>query len=106
MMVRAATTPGPACVSVTQSIEHAHPPKSGSHRRLLQARTVVSVSEILDRVDGELPLAVAAELRRLRAENARLLRLLEMTPRDAAPPGPAQAGFFEAPPGPVHANSG
>jgi superfamily II DNA or RNA helicase len=91
---------------VTQFIEHAHPPESGSHRRLLQARTVVSVSEILDRVDGELPLAVAAELRRLRAENARLLRLLELTPGDAAPPGPAQAGFFEAPPGPVHANSG
>jgi superfamily II DNA or RNA helicase len=66
---------------------------------------VVSVSEILDGVDAELPLAVAAELRRLRAENARLLRLLELTPREAAPPGPAQAGFFEAPPGPVHANS-
>jgi len=23
-------------------------------------------------------------------------------PRQAAPPGPAQAGFFDAPPGPVH----
>ena len=66
---------------------------------------MVSVTEILDRIDGELPVAVAAELRRLRAENARLLRLLELTPREAAPPGPAQAGFFEAPPGPVHANS-
>jgi superfamily II DNA or RNA helicase len=63
------------------------------------------VSEILDRVGGELPVAMAAELRRLRAENARLLRLLELTPRQAAPPGPAQAGFFEAPPGAVHANS-
>ena len=83
----------------------AHPPKSGSHRRPWQARTVVSVSEILDRIDRELPAAVAAELRRLRAENAHLLRLLDMTPREAAPPGPAQAGFFEAPPGPVHANS-
>ena len=50
-------------------------------------------------------MAVAAELRRLRAENARLLRLLELTPEQAAPPGPAQAGFFEAPPGPVHASS-
>ncbi len=90
---------------MTQSVEHAHPPESGSRRRLLQARTVVSVSEILDRVDAELPHAVAAELRRLRAENARLLRLLDLTPRAAAPPGPAQAGFFEAPPGPVHANS-
>jgi superfamily II DNA or RNA helicase len=63
------------------------------------------VSEILDRSGGELPVAVAAELRRLRAENARLLRLLELTAREAAPPGPAQAGFFEVPPGPVHANS-
>ena len=63
------------------------------------------MSEILDRVDRELPVAVAAELRRLRAENARLLRLLDLSPREAAPPGPAQAGFFEAPPGPVHANS-
>jgi superfamily II DNA or RNA helicase len=78
---------------------------SGSHRRRRQARTVVSVSEILDRTDAELPVAVAAELRRLRAENARLLRLLELSPKQAAPPGPAQAGFFEAPPGPVHANS-
>jgi hypothetical protein len=66
---------------------------------------VDSESEILDRTDGELPKAVAAELARLRAENARLLRLLELTPRQAAPPGPAEAGFFEAPPGPVHANS-
>jgi len=66
---------------------------------------VVSVSEILQRLDGELPAAVAAELGRLRAENARLLRLLRLTPTEAAPPGPAQAGYFEAPPGPVHADS-
>jgi superfamily II DNA or RNA helicase len=45
------------------------------------------------------------ELARLRAENARLLRLLKLTRRDAAPPGPAQAGFFEAPSGPVHSGS-
>ncbi len=37
----------------------------------------------------------------LRAENARLLRLLEMTPKQAAPPGPAQTGFFDGQPGPV-----
>ncbi len=37
----------------------------------------------------------------LRAENARLMRLLELTPKQAAPPGPAQTGFIEAPPGPV-----
>jgi len=53
----------------------------------------------------EIPTAVAAELARLRAENARLLKMLELSPREAAPPGPAQAGFFEAPPGPVHKDS-
>jgi hypothetical protein len=31
----------------------------------------------------------------LRAENARLLRLLELTPKQAALPGPAQTGFFD-----------
>lgn len=92
-------------VRVTQSAEHAQPPASGGQRRLLEARTVVSVSEILERIDRELPVAVVAELRRLQAENARLLRLLDLTPREASPPGPAQAGYFEAPPGPVHANS-
>jgi hypothetical protein len=44
-------------------------------------------------------MAVEPELARLRTENARLLRLLKMTPEQAAPPGPGQAGFFEAPPG-------
>ena len=44
-------------------------------------------------------MALEAELARLRAENARLLRLLKLTPQQAAPPGPAQAGYFEAPPG-------
>jgi len=68
-------------------------------------RSVVSVSEILQRLDGELPAAVAAELGRLRAENARLFRLPRLTPTEAAPPGPAQAGYFEASPGPVHASS-
>lgn len=41
----------------------------------------------------------------LRAENARLLRLLELTPKQAAPPGPAQTGFFEGHPGPVDRHS-
>jgi superfamily II DNA or RNA helicase len=49
----------------------------------------------------EIPTAVEAELARLRAENARLLRLLKMTSKQAAPPGPAQAAFFDAPPGVV-----
>jgi hypothetical protein len=53
----------------------------------------------------EIPVAVAEELARLRAENARLLKQLELSPRQAAPPGPAQAGFFEAPPGLVHHES-
>jgi hypothetical protein len=48
---------------------------------------------------------MAAELVRLRSENARLLKMLELSPRQAAPPGPAQAGFFDAPPGPVHRDS-
>jgi hypothetical protein len=51
------------------------------------------------------PAQVARELAELRAENARLLRLLTLTRAEAAPPGPAQAGFFEAPPGPVHRRS-
>jgi len=42
---------------------------------------------------------------RLRAENARLLRLLKLTALQAAPPGPAQAAYFEAPPGMVHDGS-
>jgi superfamily II DNA or RNA helicase len=50
-----------------------------------------------------------AELRalttQLRAENARLLRLLELTPKQAAPPGPVQTSFFEAHPGPVDRRS-
>jgi hypothetical protein len=53
----------------------------------------------------EIPVAVPAELERLRAENARLLKMLELSSRQAAPPGPAQAGFFDAPPGPVHQES-
>jgi hypothetical protein len=61
------------------------------------------VSERL--TDGAVAAVTAGELARLRAENARLLRLLKLTRREAAPPGPAQAGFFEAPPGPVHAGS-
>ena len=44
---------------------------------------------------AEIPAAVEAELTWLRAENARLLRLLKMTPEQAAPPGPGQAAFFE-----------
>lgn len=42
---------------------------------------------------------------RLQAENARLLRLLELTPKEAAAPGPVQTRFFDAPPGPIDRQS-
>src|SRR5262249_38535414 len=45
--------------------------------------------------------ALSAELDRLRAENARLQRLLDLRPAEARPPGPEQTGIFDAPPGPV-----
>jgi hypothetical protein len=67
------------------------------------SRTVGSVLERF--TDGQGPAALARELASLRAANTRLLRLLELTRTQAAPPGPAQAGFFEAPPGPVHSGS-
>jgi hypothetical protein len=54
---------------------------------------------------AEIPVAVEAELARLRAENARLLKLLRLTPQQAAAPVPGQAAFFEAPPGVVHHRS-
>jgi superfamily II DNA or RNA helicase len=54
---------------------------------------------------ADISAVIAAELARLRAENARLLRLLKLTPQQAAPPGPAQAAYFEAPPGMVHDGS-
>ncbi len=66
---------------------------------------MVCVSEGLRPADALVPAQVVRELAELRAENARLLRLLKLTRREAAAPSPAQAGFFEAPPGPVHAGS-
>jgi superfamily II DNA or RNA helicase len=42
---------------------------------------------------------------RLRAENARLMRLLELSPKDARLPAVVQSGWFDASPGPVHARS-
>jgi hypothetical protein len=44
----------------------------------------------------EIPAAVAEEVARLRAENALLMRMLNLSPRQAAPPGPAQAGKWDA----------
>jgi hypothetical protein len=55
-------------------------------------------------LDDELS-ALRDEVAQLRAENARLLRLLELTPQQARPPGPVQTGVFDGRPGPVHASS-
>jgi len=63
------------------------------------------VSETIQPANTAVPARVARELAELRAENARLLRLLKLTRTEATPPGPTQAGFFEAPPGPVHGSS-
>ncbi len=46
-----------------------------------------------------------AELEALRAENARLRRLLDLTPEQARPPAAAQTGLFLDRPGPVSAAS-
>ena len=45
------------------------------------------------------------QVARLRAESARLLRLLELTPAEARAPGPVQTGMLDATPGAVHAGS-
>jgi len=37
------------------------------------------------------------QMARLRSENTRLLRLLDLTPAQARPPGPAQTGIFDGP---------
>ncbi len=66
---------------------------------------MICVSETLLPADGVVPAPVARELAELRGENARLRRLLNLTGAEAAPPGPAQAGVFDAPPGLVHAGS-
>src|SRR3954469_25589973 len=46
--------------------------------------------------------ALRDEVRRLRAENDRLLRLLELNPGEARPPGPVQTAVFDAAPGPLY----
>jgi hypothetical protein len=45
------------------------------------------------------------QLARLKSENARLLRLLDLTPAQARPPGPTQTGIFDGPPAMVDASS-
>ena len=55
-------------------------------------------------LDGELA-GLRREVARLEAENSRLLRLLDLTPRQGRPPGPAQTAVFEAAPGAVDVTS-
>lgn len=55
-------------------------------------------------LDGELA-GLRDQIARLRAENVRLLRLLELTPAQARPPGPTQTGIFDGPPAMVDASS-
>jgi hypothetical protein len=49
--------------------------------------------------------AMHSQVAHLRSENARLLRLLDLTPAQARPPGPAQTGIFDAAPGSVDLGS-
>lgn len=49
--------------------------------------------------------ALRALVAELRAENARLLRLVGMTKRDVRAPDPTQTGLFEQAPGQVDARS-
>ena len=49
--------------------------------------------------------SLRSEVARLKAENRRLLRLIELTPRQARPPEPSQTAIFEAEPGAVRADS-
>jgi hypothetical protein len=46
-----------------------------------------------------------AEVDQLRAENARLQRLLDLRPAEARPPGSTQTGIFDSAPGAVHNGS-
>ena len=49
--------------------------------------------------------SLLAELKRLRAENARLRRLIQLSPEQARPPGPAQLAIYDQPPGHVDMSS-
>lgn len=81
---------------------HANPASSiASTRHASDPSTVGSVKDDLQPAELAEELTELRELTtQLRTENARLLRLLELTPKQAAPPGPIQTGFFEAHPGP------
>jgi len=64
------------------------------------AGRAVQPADVAAELDG-----LRAHVVTLRAENARLRRLLELTPSQARPPGPEQTAFFDRAPGPVHAGS-
>ena len=55
-------------------------------------------------LDAELA-GLRDQITKLRSENARLLRLLELTSSEARPPGPVQTGIFDTVPSAVHAGS-
>lgn len=75
---------------------------SGSQPELTRSALPCAGSAFLLAED---PVRVEAELARLRAENARLLKLLTLSPQQTAPPVPGQAAFFETSPGVVHHRS-
>jgi hypothetical protein len=54
---------------------------------------------------GDEVAGLRVELERLRLENARLLRLLELMPAQARPPGPSQTAMFDAAQGGVDDSS-
>jgi superfamily II DNA or RNA helicase len=67
---------------------------------------VVPIQASVSRQDLTTELAGLRTLvEQLRVENARLLRLLKLSPQEAGVPGPVQAGWFESVPGPVHVRS-
>ena len=57
-----------------------------------------------DTLDAELE-GLRRQVLQLREENARLLRLLELTPQEARLPDPTQTAIFDVAPGAVHAGS-
>lgn len=98
--------------SQTPRRRHSHRSALATDERALRENGLVTdeprqderVAGVRPGLDGEL-----ADLRKqvahLRAENARLLRLLELTPTQARVRGPVQTGIFDAAPGAVDAAS-
>ena len=90
----------------------ADPPFLRSLRGRDPARTVGTMHQDGRTPDGTVGDTTTDDVRELRAqverltlENTRLARLLEMTPREVAAPGPVQGGWFDAAPGPVQVDS-